>query len=230
MYDHLFFDADGTLFDFVAAERWALSQVFTLLNVKPSTRALNTYSQINNEAWLEFEQGLITLETLKIERFRRFQTIYGIAIDPELTAKHYAETLAKSFQLYNDAIPVLEELSKQHYPISLITNGISEIQRGRLVATGTLNYFKAIVISEEIGVQKPNPAYFHKAVALARASGATADNPLVIGDSLTSDIRGGINAGLDTCWVNRFGMERDESTIPTYEITSLKELLPILEH
>jgi FMN phosphatase YigB (HAD superfamily) len=106
----------------------------------------------------------------------------------------------------------------------MITNGISTVQRGRLLATGTLHYFSTIVISEEIGVQKPSRAYFEKALEMAKP----ANNPLVIGDSLTSDITGANNVGLDSCWVNRYGMVNEEGIKRTYEITSLEELLPLL--
>ena len=229
MYDHLFFDADGTLWDFMASERWALSLVFAELGIEPTPETITAYSEINNEVWLEFEQGLVTLDTLKIERFHRFQANYDITIDPELTAKRYAQRLAQSYHLYADTIPVLDELVKRRYPISLITNGISEIQRGRLVATGTLHYFNAIIISEEIGARKPALDYFKIALAMAQESGAPVNNPLVIGDSPSSDIRGAIDAGLDTCWINRYGMDKDSETVPTYEIKNLEELLPILD-
>ena len=230
MYDHLFFDADGTLWDFMASERWALSLVFTELGIEPTFEAISAYSRINNAVWLEFEQGLITLDILKIERFHRFQAHYGITIDPELSAKRYAEKLAQSYHLYADTILVLDELVKRRYPLSLITNGISNIQRGRLAANGTQHYFEAIIISEEVGARKPDPEYFEIALKMARESGYPSHNPLVIGDSPTSDIRGAIDSGIDTCWINRYGMEKDKNTIATYEIKNLEELLPILDN
>lgn len=228
MYDHLLFDADGTLFNFEAAEKWALSHVLEELGIDPSDEAIDTYSRINNGVWLEFEQGLITMDRLKTERFRRFYSRYGLQGDPGLTAQRYTLMLSRSFHLYDDAIPVLDELKNRNIPMSLITNGISNVQRGRLAATGTRDYFTAVVISEEIGIQKPHPSYFEKALSLVRDTGAPAKRPLVIGDSPTSDIRGGIDSGLDTCWINRFGMPTDPTLRPTYEITGLKELLDIL--
>lgn len=228
MYDHLLFDADGTLFNFEAAEKWALSHVLEELGIDPSNEALDTYSRINNGVWLEFEQGLITMERLKTERFRRFYSRYGLQGDPGSTAQRYTVMLSKSFHLYDDTIPVLDELKSRNVPMSLITNGISTVQRGRLVATGTQDYFTAVVISEEIGIQKPHPRYFEKALSLIRDTGVPAERPLVIGDSPTSDIRGGIDSGLDTCWINRFGMPGDPTVKPTFEITELRELLDIL--
>lgn len=226
MYDNLFFDADGTLFDFMSGERWALKRVFSHLKIEVTEKALECYSQINNAVWLNFEQGLITIEDLKVERFRRFHQKYAIDSPPEESAKAYEEELSRSFHLYADALPILEHLSKSGIALTLITNGISAVQRGRLVATGTLHYFSAIVISEEIGVQKPNRAFFDKALEMASPT----KKPLVIGDSLTSDIAGANNAGLDSCWVNRYKMVNTEGIKTTYEITSLEELLPLIEN
>lgn len=230
MYDHLFFDADGTLFDFEAAEAWALARVFTEVGIPADDEAISTYSRINNGVWLEFEQGLITMQQLKSERFRRFFARYGVDGDPVGTALRYTQTLAESYHLYPDAISVLDAIKKRGIPMSLITNGISSVQRGRLEATGTASYFHAIIISEEIGIQKPHPEYFVKAKSMAAAAGTPADHPLIIGDSPTSDIRGGLNAGIDTCWINRFGMDRDPATPATYEITRLDELLELLDN
>jgi FMN phosphatase YigB (HAD superfamily) len=96
MYDHLLFDADGTLFNFEAAEKWALSHVLEELGIDPSDEAIDTYSRINNGVWLEFEQGLITMDRLKTERFRRFYSRYGLQGDPGLTAQRYTLMLSRS--------------------------------------------------------------------------------------------------------------------------------------
>lgn len=229
MYDHVFFDADGTLFDFMAAEKWAISHLLTELELTADEEATDTYSRINNGVWLEFEQGLISMEMLKTERFRRFHHHYGIERDPHHSATRYAQLLGQTFHLYEDAIPVLDALFEAGMPMTLITNGISAVQRGRLEASGTAKYFTAVVISEEIGIQKPEVGYFTKAIEMATRHGAKASSPLVVGDSITSDIRGGIAASLDTCWVNRFGMRADRLSLPTYEITTLYDLMPILK-
>ena len=186
MYDNLFFDADGTLFDFMSGERWALKRIFSQLKIEVGEEALESYSQINNAVWLDFEKGLISIEELKIERFRRFHRQYNIDSNPIESAEAYEEELSHSFHLYDDALPLLEHLSKSGIPLTMITNGISTVQRGRLLATGTLHYFSTIVISEEIGVQKPSRAYFEKALEMAKP----ANNPLVIGDSLTAILQG----------------------------------------
>lgn len=228
MYDHVFFDADGTIFDFMAAEHWAISQVIAALGLDPDGKAAETYSHINNGVWLEFEQKRITLQQLKTERFRRFLLHHQITGNPKEISNRYEGLLAQTYHLYDDALPVLDTIRNAGIPMSLITNGIAQVQRGRLRATGTASYFKAIVISEEIGIQKPDPRYFSVALRKAREAGTSAEHPLVVGDSPTSDIRGGIAAGWDTCWVNRFGMTLDHDAVPTHEISSLLELPRIL--
>lgn len=228
MYDHIFFDADGTIFDFMAAERWAISSVLDKLGIGSSNEAIEAYSRINNDVWLEFEQGVISLEQLKTERFKRLNARYQVTGDPAASAAHYEQRLSETYHLYDDALPVLELLRKSNIPMSMITNGISTVQRGRLRATGTARYFKTVVISEEIGFQKPDPRYFAIALQMAKNTGYPPERPLVVGDSPSSDIRGGIGANLDTCWINRFGMRTDTDAIPTFEITSLSELPVIL--
>jgi len=230
MYDHLFFDADGTLFDFVAAEKWALSQVFLELGLPATDESIATYSRINNGIWLEFEQGLISMQELKTERFSRFFARHGVSGDPHRTARRYTEMLSRTYHLYPDTIEVLDALKERNIPMSLITNGIAAVQRGRLEATGTAHYFTVVAISEELGVQKPNPSYFTQTCKMVTSAGFSMNNPLVIGDSPTSDIRGGLDSGLDTCWINRFGMEPDPEIPATYEISSLYELLPLLDN
>jgi len=227
MYDHLLFDADGTLFDFEAAERWALTNLFTELGIDGADTAIGIYSGINNKLWEEFESGLITLEDLKTERFNRLFQRYGLPGDPSKAALRYIDHLSASDHLFPETIPLLDELIGRGYGISLITNGISRVQRGRLAATGIGRYFRAIVISEEIGVQKPHPAYFSIALGKVRETGVPADFPLIVGDSLTSDIRGGIDAGIDTCWFNPRHIGRDPAVVPTYEIDRLEDL-PLL--
>jgi 2-haloacid dehalogenase len=228
MYDHLLFDADGTLLDFVSAQRWALRQVFVSLDLLPTEDNLNIYSQINNEIWLEYEQGLITMEALKTERFKRFYAKFNLTGDYEATSKLYAKTLSQSYHLYDDALPTLQRLKENNIEMSMITNGISFIQKGRLKAAAIENYFKVIVISEEIGLQKPDPLYFEKTLDLIKERGINVNKALVIGDSLTSDIAGAVNAKLDSVWINRYHMERYIDVKPNYEITKLEQLFNVL--
>ena len=228
MYNHLLFDADGTLFDFKAAERHALEALFHELDIEGTERLKNLYSEVNHAIWLELEQGRISLGSLKTERFRRFFDALHLTHDPLQASNRYLDFLSQSDHLLPAAIEVLTTLRQRGYRLSLITNGISRVQRGRLAATKTMSFFDHLVISEEIGSQKPDPAFFSALFSLAGMDPHARRRALVIGDSLTSDIKGGMDAQLDTCWYNPDKVPADPQLKPTYEITRLEELLDLL--
>lgn len=228
MYDHLLFDADGTLFDFEAAEQWALEQLFAELGLACTSEAVAHYHVINNAIWKELEEGTITIEVLKTERFKRFFFQYGIDGDPEKAATRYLDYLSLSDHLFPEARRLLETLASSGWHLSLVTNGISRVQRGRLAASNTLQYFDAVFIGEEIGIQKPHPQFFFHALEQLKGKGLSCEYPLIIGDSLSSDIKGGLDAGISTCWYNPRYMPPDPTIIPTSEIHQLHELFKLL--
>jgi len=228
MYNHLLFDADGTLFDFKAAERHALVALFQELGIEGTESMKALYSQVNHAIWLEFEQGTIAIETLKTERFRRFFDKLQLVHDPMKASNRYLDFLSQSDHLLPKALDILTTLRQRGYRLSLITNGISRVQRGRLAATKTESFFEHIVISEEVGSQKPDPAFFAALFTLAGMDEKAQRHALVIGDSLSSDIKGGLAARLDTCWYNPDRIPRDPQLQPIYEINRLEELLDLL--
>jgi len=229
MYNHLLFDADGTLFDFNAAEAMALETMFKEFGIACTPEMKTTYSAINHAIWKEFEQGLIYIEDLKEERFHRFFKQIGSGHDPAIAAEKYLDYLAQSDHLLPKAFALLTTLQSKGYRLSLITNGISRVQRGRLDATKTLSFFDHIVISEEIGIQKPEEGFFHQLFEFANMDEPAKREALVIGDSLSSDILGGNKVGLATCWYNPQRFPRNPAILPTYEITDLEELFTILQ-
>jgi len=230
-YRHLFIDADDTIFDYGAAERFSLLETFKLTGISCSEDdAVLNYKGINTELWKEFEKGSISLAFLRVERFKRLFLACG---KPGLTeedygriAMTYLDYLGNSSHMIEGAADILEKLSRR-YHLTLITNGISSVQRSRLKAAGIEKYFKKIVISEEIGFKKPDRKFFDE--ALRQNSNPVNEEILVIGDSLSSDIHGGINYGLDTCWYNPEGKTNTSGITPEYEISSLDELLKIVE-
>jgi 2-haloacid dehalogenase len=228
MYNHLLFDADGTLFDFKAAERYALEALFQELDIEGTESSRIIYHEVNHAIWLEFEQGCITIETLKTERFRRFFNKIQVVRDPVQASIRYLDFLSQSDHLLPKAMDILTTFQQRGYRLSLITNGISRVQRGRLAATKTLSFFNHVVISEEIGSQKPDPAFFTALFTIAGMDELNRRQALVIGDSLSSDIKGGMHAGLDTCWYNPDRALGDPLLKPTYEIAKLEELLDLL--
>ena len=228
MYGHLLFDADGTLFDFAAAEKASLEALFLELGIPGSPEIKNLYSTINQELWHELEQNEISIEELKTERFYRFFSCIGANHDPRIAGTRFLDHLSTSNHMFPETIKLLTELRSRGYSLTLITNGIARVQRGRLKATKTEDFFDRIIISEEVGSQKPDNAFFQAFFSQAGMDGDSRRHALVIGDSLSSDILGGINAGLDTCWYNPEGKPVDPQILPTYEISLLFELLSLL--
>jgi len=189
-----------------------------------------SYSRINNDAWLEFEKGLITLDQLKVKRFERFNRLLEIDENPEESAHTYENLLSQRGAIYDDVIETLTLLQAQGYKMSIITNGITHVQKGRLADSGIEHYFATVIISEDIGVNKPDKEYFTIAQRIITSHGYRCERPLIIGDSPTSDLLGGYNSGIDTCYLNRFNKKVDSSIPYTYEINSLYELAPLLEN
>ncbi len=230
-YKHLFIDADDTIFDYGAAEKFSLLETFKLTGIRCSEDdAVLNYKGINTELWKEFEKGSISLAFLRVERFKRLFSACGKTGmnegDYSRIAMAYLDYLGNSAHMIEGASDILEKLSSR-YVLTLITNGIGKVQRNRLEAAGIEKYFKKIVISEEIGFKKPDKNFFDE--ALRQNSNPVKEEILVIGDSLSSDILGGINYGLDTCWYNPEGKTNTSGITPEYEISSLDELLKIVD-
>ncbi len=225
-YDHLLFDADGTLYDFTATEEHAIHALLNESGIEPSPSTLAMYAEVNSALWKEFEHGSITIQKLKVERFRRFFARVGSDTDSTVASERYVDLLAQGDHVYPWTLPLLQQLAKQGFRLTLITNGIAKVQRGRLAATNTLNYFDSVVISEEIGVQKPDPRFFDSFLA---ADEGVRRRALVIGDSLSSDIAGGLAAGIDTCWFNPDGNTAPALLQPTWTITKMDQLLHLLD-
>lgn len=227
-YLWLLFDADGTLFDYEAAEQQALSATLAQFGLPFGPEVLATYQEINGKLWRDFEKGLTNPERIKTERFALlFDALHWPVppLDPVLCGEAYLTTLGTCVDLLPDALTVLNALTGKAH-LALITNGLTKVQRARLANSGLDAYFEAVVISEEEGVAKPDPGIFD--VIFSRMGHPQRRDVLMIGDSLTSDIRGANRYGIDACWYNPRGLPRDRDVEIRYEITSLLELLPIV--
>lgn len=226
-YEVIIFDADETLFDFRKSERYAFEKAILEFNIDyKEDYHLKIYSDINTAIWKEFECGLISQEKLKIERFKRLSDKLNIKFDEFEFSKSYLKHLSQSSLLYDESSKLIEELSK-NYKLSIITNGLSDVQSTRIRKSSVAKYFDDIVISEEVNVSKPNPKIFE--ITLNNLNYNDKSKVLMVGDSLTSDIQGGINFGIDTCWYNPNNIENKTKLTPTYEISSLLDLNEILE-
>lgn len=224
-YTTLLFDADDTLFDFKASERAALKETFEAFGVPytPENRAV--YETINSALWAALEKGTITQERIKVERFSKLLDQVGVAQSAEDMATAYIEALGRQSILLDGAEALVAKLSKTHR-LAIVTNGLTKVQENRIAKSIIAGYFDAIVISETIGVSKPDPAIFE---ATFRQLGISDfKRVLMIGDSLTSDIKGAHNAGLDSVWFNPQGLPNTSGIQPTHEVRDFEALATVV--
>ncbi len=226
-YRFLLFDADQTLLDFTAAQRFALREVLETFGFPKDEEVYETFRVHNEDMWKRFERGEITKEELLKTRFIIFCEMYGIE-HPEdgSLEKIYQEALGRAHFLMPDALEVAGRLSR-HFRMFIVTNGLASTQFQRLELSGLRSLFQDVFVSETIGAQKPSYAYFQ---AVYEALGCPDKKDiLIIGDSMSSDICGGAAFGIDTCHVRLRGeVANYEAVVPTYSVCSLKELYTIL--
>lgn len=225
-YQVILFDADETLFDFRMSEKVALKGALTEFGIKyDESYHLKIYMELNTAIWKEFEEGRITQDILKIERFRRFASELKIEINEFELAKSYMKHLSHASFLFDGAEALIKTLSKD-YKLGIITNGLTDVQATRIRKSVIAEYFATIVISEEAKVAKPDARIFD--LALNNMHHTDKKTVLYVGDSLSSDIQGGINAGIDTCWMNQEKSENLSKIHATYTIQELSELFNFL--
>ena len=226
MIEFLFIDLDDTILDFHKAEHIALSKTLRSLGLEPTEEVLTLYSRINKEHWERLERKEITREQVLVGRFQELIARTGITAQAENCARTYEENLSQGHYFMPGAPEALEVLSRK-YKLYLASNGTSRIQAGRLKSANISHYFEGIFISQEIGSNKPDRAYFE--ACFAKIPGFDPKRAMIVGDSLTSDILGGIQAGIATCWVNPQKKASRDDIRPDYEITSIADLDALLE-
>lgn len=224
-YEVIIFDADETLFDFKKSERSAIEKAMREFGVDyDEGYHLPIYKEINDRMWEELELGLITQKKLKTERFKKLSEKLGIGFCQHEFAKVYTKHLSQASFLYEGSIERIRDL-KQDFRLTIMTNGLTDVQNGRIRKSEIAKYFEDIVISEEVGASKPDPKIFE--IALENIGVKDKSKVLMVGDSLTSDIQGGINFGIDTCWFNAKKVSNDKGIKPTYEIDDLSQIREI---
>jgi 2-haloacid dehalogenase len=224
-YEWILFDADGTLFDYDRAKASALARTFEQSGLPLQPGTAEAYRRINAEIWRQFEQGQIDQQRLRARRFELLFEELGVDYDAEAFSARYLENLAHGTDLLDGAEGVLQALDGR-VGLALITNGLHEVQRPRLARSAIGHYFSEIIISEEVGAAKPDRRIFD--VALERMGFPPRDKVLIVGDSLSSDIQGGSDYGLDTCWYNPGGNPRPDGLRIRYEIAGLEQLLDLV--
>ena len=224
MYKYILFDADNTLLDFDKSEKQALLATFDKFEIDKAY--INEFSEINKSLWELLEKNKILRDELKIKRFELLlDKIDKEDINAEEISNFYLSEIKKHSYTYDFSYYVCDKLKKMGKNLSIITNGTKTVQIPRLSKSPIRPFFEHIFISEDLGVNKPSKAFFDAVLAVIEAS---PNECLIVGDSLTSDILGGINSKIDTVWFNPYEKINATNIIPTYTIKELKELLKIV--
>lgn len=217
----LFIDVDDTLIDFGACERGAMQKVFQKHGIPLTEDVRTIYQEINHGLWRDYELGRIGKEVVLNTRFGRLFQILSIEKDGIAFEQEYQSLLGLEHDVFEDTIEMLEYLQPR-YDIYYVTNGVAKTQESKLRLSGLERYAKDIFISELIGYQKPTKEFFQ--YCIERIEGFDSNKTMIIGDSLTSDMQGGINIGIKTCWLNQKNEPvKDEYKID-YIILSLSQL------
>ena len=220
-YQWILFDADETLFNFDAFS--GLQLMFANFDIQFTDQHYHDYQLLNKSLWVEYQKGNITAQQLQQQRF----TVWGDKLQksPQDLNSAFLDAMAEICTPIAGAESLLHAL-KGKAKLGIITNGFTDLQQVRLERTGLKDHFDFIVISEQIGVAKPHPDIFDHALDLM--GNPDRKNVLMVGDNLETDILGGLNAGLDTCWLNRENKLVLEHITPHYHVDSLAALERLL--
>ena len=225
-YKWVLLDADGTLFDYDRAEQYALERALQDFDLAFDQATIGTYRRINGALWLDFEAGKVEVDRLKVLRFERLLAALNAGdVDPARFSTVYLGHLGECAALIDGAARVVRALRARTH-LALITNGLKEVQRSRLAKSQLEPFFEAVIISDEVGIAKPDPGIFD--VAFLRMGEPDRSEVLIVGDSLTSDMKGGYDYGIDTCWFNPNHAPREPQIDTRYEIDTLSALLTIV--
>ncbi len=226
-YKYVLWDLDGTILDFEAAEKAAIKSLFDRFHLgKCSEEMLASYSEINKKYWQMLERGEMKKDQILVKRFEEFFTQEGIDSGiAEAFNKEYQLSLGDTIVFQDDAISILKK-QKKTCKIAIVTNGTTIAQKKKLEQTGLNDIVDNVFVSEIVGFEKPNRKFFENVIDAMNITDL--EQVIVIGDSLTSDIQGGHNIGIDTCWYNPKNVPNDSLLIPTYTIHNLFELESII--
>ncbi len=225
MIRNVLFDLDDTLFDFHKAEKIALTKTLVHFGIDPTEETLALYSTINAAHWKRLELGEISREEVKVGRYRELFKTIGVECDPVKATAYYESMLAIGHYFMPGAPELLEELYRK-YRLYIVSNGTAKVQEGRIGSSGIAKYMDGIFISQILGANKPDKQFFD--TCFAEIPDFSLSETVIIGDSLSSDIKGGINAGITTVWFNPKGIENDNDIKPDYTIKELSEVPGLL--
>ena len=227
MYKYLLWDIDGTVLDFLKSESYAIRFLFKKYKLgNISDEMLKMYSQINVKYWQKLEKGELAKSEILIGRFKEFFGLIGVDTGVcEKFNEDYQVTLGDYVEFVDNAKEVLLS-QKGKYTLIGVTNGTKIAQDKKLKLSGLDKIFDEVFISEVVGYEKPNKEFFD--YVFKKLNITNRHEALIIGDSLSSDIKGGVNAGIDTCWFNPNHTANSLNVPVTYEIDNLGKLNDIL--
>ena len=228
MYKVILWDIDGTLLNFEKAEEAGIRGCFEKFQLGECTEImLAAYKKLNRSYWQKLERGEIEKSVLLIKRFEDFLSAYGLdtSVAAEFNAL-YQILIGDTVVFCEHALETVQALKGKVLQCA-VTNGTRVAQDRKLKNSGLYQELDHIFISEEVGIEKPNKGFFD--VVFAEIGAYAPDEVLIVGDSLTSDIQGGVNAGIRTCWFNPKGAENTSGLRPDYEITDVGEVLEIVK-
>lgn len=226
MIKTILLDLDDTILDFHKAEHIALSATLREIGIEPTEAVLKRYSEINLAHWKRLELGELTRPEVLHGRFTQLFREFGVDGDCYEAQRIYEWKLGTGHYFLDGGQELLDTLYEK-YDLYLASNGTDIVQTRRIASANIEHYFKDLFISQRLGFDKPMKEFFDR--AFARIESFNPDETIIIGDSLTSDIKGGINAGIRTCWFNLHGIKNESGIIPDYEVTTLKEIPALLE-
>ena len=226
MIKFIFLDLDDTLLDFHLAERIAMKATFREMGVPDDDATLARYSEINRSCWEKLERGEWTRGEVLVGRFKLLFAEIGSSADPASTQAMYEDKLCIGHHFLPGAEALLDGLFGK-YKLYITSNGTARVQDSRIASANIARYFDGIFISQRVGADKPSPIFFER--VFSAIPGFDPDEAIIVGDSLTSDIAGGIAAGIRTCLFNPKSRAGRDDILPDYEIKSLDELIPLIE-
>lgn len=225
-YDVLIFDLDDTLLDFGMTEKHALHNLFMEYGLPNGVKDyLPSYKAISKVLWEDLEHGRTNLAELKVERFKRLFLEEALDINAEIFGHQYIENLGKEVHMIEGVEEMFANLSGCRFAV--LTNGFTIAQHARIGGSSLKDLFEVIITSEEVGFQKPQAEVFE--YAMDKLQILDKSRVLMIGDSLSSDIQGGNNYGIDTCWFNPHGKKNVTAIQPTFEIQTWDQLVEIVK-
>ncbi len=226
MIEFLFLDLDDTILDFHMQESVAIRKTLSGVGIEPTEENCALYSKINLRHWKMLEKGEITREKLIWHRFAELFEVLEVTADPKKAAENYMDNLSEGYYFLPGAEESVQRLALKHR-LYIASNGTARVQEKRLASSGLNRYFERIFISQNIGVNKPDKGFFDG--CFAQIPNFDPAKAMIVGDSISSDIRGGKNAGILTCWVNPKGKIAPPEDKPDFEIKSITELEELLK-